>query len=205
MRVEFFFDPACFRSWLTSRWLVEVAPQRDLRVRWRSYSNLLAQGTAGLDDDAALERIAAHRALRVLESARREDPERTGRLYEVLVEQARAEQAANRPPFSHFRRALREAGLSPRHAAAARQDCWDDEILASMAEAHSITGEGACTPIVILWLGSLPVVFHGLLLSPVPRGRSALALWDALVQLANVPGALKVCRVPTSLRSLTCR
>ena len=35
--VEFFVDPSCPWAWITSRWVVEVAPQRDLTVTWRSY------------------------------------------------------------------------------------------------------------------------------------------------------------------------
>lgn len=45
VRLGFFVDPACLWSWLTSRWLVQVAPQRDLDIQWRSYSLLLRDGT----------------------------------------------------------------------------------------------------------------------------------------------------------------
>ena len=33
--VEFFWDPVCPWAWLTSRWVAEVARQRDLTVDWR--------------------------------------------------------------------------------------------------------------------------------------------------------------------------
>src|SRR5580700_8657386 len=35
--VEVFIDPSCPWAWVTSRWLREVAPARDLTVYWRSY------------------------------------------------------------------------------------------------------------------------------------------------------------------------
>jgi hypothetical protein len=50
MRLGFFVDPACLWSWLTSRWLIQVAPQRDLDLQWRSYSLLLRDGAQGLQD-----------------------------------------------------------------------------------------------------------------------------------------------------------
>ena len=50
VRVDLFVDPACMWSWLTSRWLVEVAPTRSLQVRWRPYSLLLRDGPDGLED-----------------------------------------------------------------------------------------------------------------------------------------------------------
>ena len=35
--VEVFIDPSCPWAWVTSRWVVDVAPQRDLTITWRSY------------------------------------------------------------------------------------------------------------------------------------------------------------------------
>ena len=35
MEATYYFDPACPFTWRTSRWLVAVAPERDVTVRWR--------------------------------------------------------------------------------------------------------------------------------------------------------------------------
>ena len=35
--VEVFVDPSCPWAWITTRWIKEVAPQRDLEATWRSY------------------------------------------------------------------------------------------------------------------------------------------------------------------------
>ena len=45
MQVEFWFDPGCPFTWLTSRWLVHVAPQRDLDVDWQPLSLLMKNDT----------------------------------------------------------------------------------------------------------------------------------------------------------------
>ena len=50
VRLGFFVDPACLWSWLTSRWLVQVAPRRNLDLQWRTYSLLLRDGSQGLQD-----------------------------------------------------------------------------------------------------------------------------------------------------------
>ena len=65
-------DPACLWSWLTSRWLVQVALERDLKVRWRPYSLLLRNGPQGLEDWKAAVWGASLRSVRVLHPGRRE-------------------------------------------------------------------------------------------------------------------------------------
>jgi protein-disulfide isomerase-like protein with CxxC motif len=68
VRVDLFVDPACMWSWLTSRWLVQVAPERGLEVRWRPYSLLLRAGPGGLEDWKAAVWGASLRAVRVLQA-----------------------------------------------------------------------------------------------------------------------------------------
>ncbi len=36
--VQFYLDPVCPWTWITSRWLVEVADHRDLQITWNQYS-----------------------------------------------------------------------------------------------------------------------------------------------------------------------
>jgi hypothetical protein len=42
--ISVFVDPACPWAWITSRWITEVAPQRDLAIRWRSFSPEVRDG-----------------------------------------------------------------------------------------------------------------------------------------------------------------
>ena len=36
--VQFYFDPACPWTWITSRWVVEVAGLRDMQITWQLFS-----------------------------------------------------------------------------------------------------------------------------------------------------------------------
>ena len=193
MDVEFFFDPVCTWSWVASRWLLEVAPLRGLRLYWRSFSKLIGLGTQGLRDWDLTSRTASHRALRVMEAVRVDHPEAIGRLYEAMIARAMVEHAQIRPLFSDLPATLAAADLDPRYAAAAYDERWDEVIRKSMADVYSVVGEGAHTPVTVLWLDR-PIGFQGPLVSPAPTGREALELWDSLVRLASVPGVFEISR-----------
>ena len=145
-RVDLFVDPACMWSWLTSRWLVEVAPKRSLQVRWRPYSLLLRDGPEGLQDWKARVWGASLRAVRVMQALDADDPDRVRGFYEAVVTQGMAAYHAGRPPFQELEGALEAAGLASRYAAAADQVAWDEPIRQSMAEAAAVVGEGVGTP-----------------------------------------------------------
>ena len=112
MRVDLFVDPACMWSWLTSRWLVEVAPKRGLQVRWRPYSLLLRDGPEGLEDWKAVVWGASLRAVRVMQALEAGDPDGVRGFYEAVVTQGMAAYNAGRPPFQELEGALVAAGVA---------------------------------------------------------------------------------------------
>jgi 2-hydroxychromene-2-carboxylate isomerase len=193
VRVDFFVDPGCLWTWLTSRWLVEVAPQRNLDLQWRPYSLLLRDGPEGLEDWKAVVWGASLRAVRVMQALDTDDPEGVRGFYEAIVTRGMADYQAGRPPFQDLEGALEAAGLSSTYAAAADDAAWDEPIRQSMAEAFAAVGEGVGTPALVLHRDP-PVGLCGPLVSPSPTGADALALWDAVVTLAAVPGVLEVSR-----------
>ena len=68
MRIDFWFDPACPWCWRTSRWLLDVAPHRNLDIRWHSISLLEKNGGAENIPEQYRARVqATHRMLRVVE------------------------------------------------------------------------------------------------------------------------------------------
>jgi hypothetical protein len=193
VRVDLFVDPACMWSWLTSRWLVVVAPKRNLEVRWRSYSLLLRDGPDGLEAWKAAVWGASLRAVRVMQALDADDPDGVRGFYEALVTQSVAAYNAGRPPFADLEGALEAAGLASTYAAAADQAAWDEPIRQSMAEASAVVGQRVGTPALVLH-GDPPVGLFGPLVSPLPNGAEAVRLWDAVVAFATVPGALELSR-----------
>ncbi len=77
--VEVYTDPSCPWAWVTSRWIKEVAPQRDLTVTWTSYCLEIRDDYGVAPTMPASHREAAiaahalsHRMLRIWEAARAE-------------------------------------------------------------------------------------------------------------------------------------
>src|SRR4029077_12534288 len=75
--VAVFLAPTCAWAWITSRWIKEVAPQRDLAVIWQSYCLEIRDdyGVAPtvpehLREAAIAPHAISHRMLRISEAAR---------------------------------------------------------------------------------------------------------------------------------------
>jgi hypothetical protein len=193
VQVDLFVDPACMWTWLTSRWLVEAAPGRNLDVHWRSYSLLQRHGPEALEPWKRSLWGASHRAVRVMEAVRADAPDGVRGLYEALVTRFVAAHNAGRPPFQDLHGALGAAALSPGYAAAADDPAWDEPIRWSMAEATAVVGEGVGTPALVLHLDP-PVGVLGPVVASPPTGPEAAQLWDAVMAFATVPGVLELSR-----------
>src|ERR1700690_4283156 len=80
--VEVFVDPSCPWAWITTRWLKEVAPQRELELTWRSFCLEIRDDygvVTTMPDDRRAVALAghalSHQMLRILEAARAESGE----------------------------------------------------------------------------------------------------------------------------------
>lgn len=196
--VEVFVDPGCPWAWITSRWVREVAPHRDLAVYWRSYCLEIRDdyGVAPTVPEAyrqtALEGHAiAHRMLRIFEAARAEAGEdAVDRLYTEWGRRC----FPRRPDSDRLLRdCVSAAELDPRLTEAANEEKWDAPIRDSMEVAYSFGGPKTQTPTVVV-RSDPPHGFKGPVMAPAPTGANALRVWDALLVLSEQPGFFEITR-----------
>ena len=200
--VEFFWDPVCPWAWLTSRWVEEVAGQRDLRVDWRFISLRLLNTAKDYEADFPAGYVAVHttglKLLRVAAAVRaKEGPEPMGALYttfggDIHVRGRRQELADHwEEGFPDY---LRSVGVAEEYIGAANDESWDEVLQAETDEALRRTGRDVGTPIITFAPGGEPRSFFGPVISRVPRGAEALRLWDAVWEVASFPGLAELKR-----------
>jgi hypothetical protein len=197
--VEVFVDPSCPWAWITTRWLKEVAPQRDLVVTWRSYCLEIRDdyGVAPTVPEklrqVALEGHAlSHRMLRVFEAARARAGE--GAVDALYTEWGRrffADHAhADAPLLSAC---VAGCGLDPDLVAAASEEKWDTPIIEAMEVAYAFGGPKTQTPTIVV-RADPPYGFKGPVMAPAPTGEAALRLWDAIEVVCEEPGFFEITR-----------
>jgi predicted DsbA family dithiol-disulfide isomerase len=172
--LDFFFDPGCPWTWRTSRWVAEVAPQRDVAVRWRAFSLDLKNDTAP---------TTAQGALRIVEAVWADHgDEPIGRFYTEVGTRFHLHEDTS---LDALAAALQASGLDASYLAAAHDERWDPEIRWSMDEAIRIVGDDVGVPILVL---DGQVGISGPVMEPAPAGDAAAELWDHVVALARTPG-----------------
>jgi DSBA-like thioredoxin domain len=179
MQIDFWFDPVCPYTWITSRWIRRTAAERSLDVRWRSFSLAVLH-----EDDGPSDReLRSLGQLRVVEAARKAGLEdRIGHLYTELGQ--RTHDGADRSfPMTD---ALAACGLPLDLADAVEDESYDGLIRASMDDARSLSGDGTGVPVVAWGSGDDHVGFFGPILAELPSHADGLRLFDAMAELATI-------------------
>lgn len=191
--VDFWFDPVCPYTWITSRWMVEVSKVRPVAIRWRVMS--LSVLNEHRDDNpegewgdymwapvrvcAAVEQRYGQRAL--------------GDLFTALGTRFHL-----RNDWGGLAAALGDAGLPPELVDAAGSTAYDAAIRTSHAQAVALAGDDVGTPVVaVAGPDGKRVGFFGPVVSPAPTGETAGRLWDGFLLLAQVPGCFELKRTRT--------
>lgn len=196
--VEVFVDPSCPWAWITSRWVLEVAPQRDLTVWWRSYCieirddyDVAPTVPAEYRDVALSGHALSHRMLRVFEAARAESGEEAvDRLYLEWGRRYFPERPKTEDLVSDC---VAAAGLGPHLLEAAGDEKWDAPIRDAMAVAYAFGGPKTQTPTIVV-REDPPHGFKGPVMAPAPSGAGAASLWDAICVLSRHDGFFEITR-----------
>jgi 2-hydroxychromene-2-carboxylate isomerase len=182
-RVEFWFDPTCPWAWVTSRWLLEVAQQKPLDVRWHVMSLAVLNEGRDVSDDYRQRLQRAWAPVRVLIAAQEEFGDAVLLpLYTAMGTRFHAGQEPVAPET--IAKALADAELPATLIAAASSDANDQALRASHDKGIQLVGQDVGTPI-IAFEGR---AFFGPVVSTIPRGEAALKLWEGLTLIAQTEG-----------------
>ena len=197
--VEFYVDPSCPWAWVTARWVLDVAPHRDLDVTWRSYCLEIRDdfGVAPTVPEHRRDAVIAahalsHRMLRIFEAARVRDGEAAvGSLYTEWGRRFFGPQAERGDAL--MAQCVAAAGLDGDLLDAADDEKWDEPIVASMEVAYAFGGPKTQTPTIVV-RSDPPHGFKGPVMAPAPVGEAAVRLWDAIQVLSAEPGFFEITR-----------
>lgn len=197
--VEVFVDPSCPWAWITSRWLKEVAPARELSPLWRSYCLEIRDdyGVAPTVPEHMRQRAleghaVSHRMLRIFEAARLAAGEDA--VDALFTEWGRRFFTRDAPRGDELLSGCVAAcGLDARLVAAAGDDKWDAPIVESMEVAYAFGGPKTQTPTIVVRTDP-PHGFKGPVMAPAPTGDAAVRLWDAIQVISQEPGFFEITR-----------
>lgn len=200
MDVRFWFDPICPWCWITSHWLDEVAPRRDLDVDWRSISLKVRNEGRELDPEyEAKVRPAIERSfglLRVVEAVR--EAGHGDRIRDLYLEMGRHFHHHDDDGLTFdIEVTLVKAGVDGSFAAAYDDPSWNEHVRASTVEAETVAGDDVGTPIVAFEVDGQWRGYFGPVLPAVPRGEDAVRLWDGLAAMIQVEGFYELKRTRT--------
>jgi hypothetical protein len=205
--ISFFVDPSCPWAWVTSRWIIEVAPERDLNITWKSYCIEIRDDydlAPGFPVEHRALGLAAHdlshRMLRVFEAVRAEGGESAvDAIYTAWGPRYfgtdRADLIAGR--LSVVDDCLAECGLPPSLANSQNDDKWDAPIVESMQIAYQFAGQTTQTPTIVIE-SDPPHGFKGPVMSQAPTGEAAVRFWDAIQVISEQKGFYELTRPRTA-------
>lgn len=199
--VDFWFDPLCPWTWLTSRWMLEVRKTRPVVINWHVMS-LAVLNEARHDELPERIRILMGQAwapVRVLMAAQAAyGPDVLEPLFTALGTRYHLHQEPK--TRATIEAALREVGLPTKLADAGDSTAYDQALRESHQEGITLVGAEVGSPIIAVPApdpADGKVAFFGPVVSPAPAGDQAARLWDAILVAASTPGFYEIKRTRT--------
>jgi 2-hydroxychromene-2-carboxylate isomerase len=182
-QVDFWFDPSCPWAWLTSRWILEVAKVRPVDITWHVMSLGILNSGRDVPEQyqALIERTWA--PVRVAIAAEQKfGKDALGPLYTALG--TRIHNDKQERDRKLFEDALADAGLPVDLAGAADSTEYDEALAVSHQAGIDLVGMEVGTPVIRI--DGTTAIF-GPVISKLPTGEQAAALWDATRTLSSFP------------------
>lgn len=187
MQVSFYIDPICPWCWITSRWMADVAKDRDLTVIFKPFSLAIKNDVLHKDSDSPYAPASrqTHRILRVMESVRKEyGDDAVARLYTEVGHKIHNEGEKTIEWLSFILDSLK---LDTAHVEAEDDESFDEIIENYMQEAFEVCGTDIGTPVLRIESDHGPRGFFGPVISELPDHDQCLALWDGISAMISFP------------------
>ncbi|MCU1413701.1 MAG: disulfide bond formation protein DsbA [Microbacteriaceae bacterium] len=190
--VDFWFDPSCPWAWMTSRWVDEVTPQRDLGVTWHIMSLAVLNEDKDVPESYAAFFPRALRYTRLVAAAQELHGQHVVKpLYDALG--VRIHNGGRKDVDAVIAESLAEAGLPADLAKYADSDEYDEQMRASHFDGIERVGQDVGTPVIAVGDNA----FFGPVISPAPHGEQAVALWDGVLAMSSYDGFFELKRSRT--------
>lgn len=181
--VEFFFDPVCPFTWVTSRWLVKAAEERGFAIKGRPFC-LKFKNEKNASEKFRKSHDIGLASLRVFVSISKElGDEAAWKFYDEWG--AARFPAGLQDDAPDLEAVLMTAGLDAKFLASADDDAIDGYLREELSVAIELAGNGVGSPII-----SLPETnrgFFGPVITDIPQGENVGKLWDAVNVFFSMP------------------
>lgn len=193
--IEFFFDPACPWTWLTSRWLVDATARSGTEIQWRNLSLAVVNAGDEIPEQyrSALDAsLAAHRIVAALRADGRNDL-----IGDYYTEWGRRFHHDHVEPSTDLAAEVATAVGAEQWSAASGEDAWDSDVESSTKEGQDLAG-GSDVGSPVLAFGEPRSGIFGPIVSPPPTGDDAVALFEHVVATMAMPSFFELKRGRTS-------
>jgi protein-disulfide isomerase-like protein with CxxC motif len=187
--VDFWFDPLCPWAWITSRWVLEVMPMRELDVNWHVMSLAVLNEGRDLSADYRRRMDASWGPVRVLIAAQQRFGDDV--LLPLYTAMGNRFHLSKEPlETATVESALVDAKLPTDLMAAWESTAYDEALRASHKTGIELVGMEVGTPIIKV----NGAAFFGPVVTPMPRGEAAAKLWDGVLLVSATDGFFELKR-----------
>lgn len=187
MNISFYFDPICPFCWITSRWILQVQPHRNLNVIWKPFSLALRNGELNPKDresSHAEDYRNSHRALRVMVTVQDENDIPLIESYSAIgFEHHVMGEALGDTTIEKM---LEKLNLPKELIERKNEEELDKKIQSYVNEATAIVGNDIGVPVIVFEKDDgTKQGYFGPVLNELPELEDSLAIFDGLSKLAT--------------------